>query len=122
MDDSPIDIYLVQLALDTLGFPVHLEVIFESQEALKRLQSAPAPDVLLMDMYMPGLNGLEVLQALKGTLGGARVVLWSAGVRPEEVAVVQAAGAEAYLEKPLDNAALLSTLQTLLGQVDRRAS
>ncbi|WP_170928373.1 response regulator [Deinococcus hopiensis] len=110
VDDDPADVLLAQMALDELNAPVKVEVSHNGVLALARLQSDPKPDLVLMDMNMPILTGLEVLLRLRHTLQGARVVLWSSGWKAQDEPAVMAAGAEAYLRKP----ALYSELLTLL--------
>jgi len=71
------------------------------------------PDLLLLDMQLPDMDGLDVLRQLRQEPGLADlpVLVVSANALPEQQAAAQALGVQAYLTKPLD-------LQTLLAQLD----
>ena len=75
-----------------------------------------APDVVLVDMSLPDMRGLDVLRTLRSSPRGRRLPCFaiSADAMPEDVAAAQAAGMDAYLTKPLAIAQLLSTLDATL--------
>jgi PAS domain S-box-containing protein len=75
-----------------------------------------APDVVLVDMSLPDMRGLDVLRALRAAPQGRRLpcIAISADAMPEDIAAAQAAGMDAYLTKPLAIAQLLSTLDATL--------
>ena len=77
-------------------------------EAVERLH----PDVVLMDLSMPVMNGLAATEALRAVRPEPRVVVLTAeqGVRPE----VEAAGANALVPKDLRSGALLGCLRTVV--------
>lgn len=77
-------------------------------DAVERLH----PDVVLMDLSMPVMGGLEATEALRAVRPEPRVVVLSAqrGVRPE----VEAAGADALVPKQLRSGALLACLRTVV--------
>jgi DNA-binding NarL/FixJ family response regulator len=78
-------------------------------EAVERLR----PDVVLMDLSMPGMNGLAATEALRAVRPEPRVVMFTgdgAGVRPE----VEAAGANALVPKSARADALLGCLRTVV--------
>jgi len=64
------------------------------------LAEAMRPDVVLLDVMMPGLNGLEVCRALKARDASTRVVMVSARTSEDDEREGRAAGADAYLHKP----------------------
>ena len=73
------------------------------------------PDLVVLDVSMPGLTGLEVCAALRQdprTLG-VRVLLLSAGASPDDVARGLDAGADAYLPKPFSVADLVAEIRGL---------
>jgi CheY-like chemotaxis protein len=86
-------------------------VAADGLEALEAVLLA-MPDVILLDLRMPGLDGLGVLEELRkqGLLPGPRVILLS--VDADERAFVRAfaLGAVEYLTKPVDEAVLLATI------------
>jgi two-component system cell cycle response regulator len=74
------------------------------------------PDVILLDVMMPGMDGYEVCRALKADSRTQHipVVMVTALTDPEERVRGLEAGADDFLTKPLDNAALLARLRALL--------
>jgi CheY-like chemotaxis protein len=75
-----------------------------------------APDVVLIDMSLPDMHGLDVLRALRSSPQGRPLpcIAISADAMPEDIAAARAAGMDAYLTKPLGIAQLLSTLDATL--------
>jgi len=73
------------------------------------------PDLVVLDVSMPELTGLEVCAALRqdAATAGVRVLLLSAGASPDDVARGQAAGADAYLPKPFSGAELVAEIRGL---------
>ena len=74
------------------------------------------PDIVLLDVSMPGLNGLEVTQAIRADVGltEAMVFILSAAVDDTAVAAGFAAGADAYMTKPFSPSTLAAQLLTLI--------
>ena len=74
------------------------------------------PDLILLDMRLPDMDGLEVLAELRGGKARApcRVVALSASAMPEEVSAAEKAGALHYWTKPLDFAQFLGDMRRLL--------
>ena len=76
---------------------------------------AELPDLVVLDVSMPGGTGLEVCAALRQdpATAGIRVLLLSAGASPDDVARGLAAGADAYLPKPFAVADLVGGIRAL---------
>jgi CheY-like chemotaxis protein len=79
---------------------------------------AGAFDAVLMDMQMPGVDGLEAtrtIRRLEAERGSARtpVIIVSANAMPEHVAAAYAAGADAHLAKPLSAERLFAALSAI---------
>ena len=111
VDDHPlVRSSLTELLADETGLTVVGECEDGSQvlDAVERLR----PDVVLMDLSMPGMDGIAATEALRAVRPAPRVVVLTAepGMRPE----VAAAGAHALLPKELRSGALLGCLRTVL--------
>ncbi len=76
-------------------------VVAEADDGARAVDLAAevAPDVVLMDVSMPGLDGLEATYALKKRLPGITVLMLSVGDKEHEIAAGLAGGASAYLVK-----------------------
>ena len=87
------------------------------REGIERAATT-APDVVLLDVMMPDLDGLEVTRQLKADprTAGIPVVLVSARTGSEDVAAGRAAGAADYLRKPFDPDDLIALLDRLVSR------
>jgi two-component system phosphate regulon response regulator PhoB len=74
------------------------------------LAEAMRPDVVLLDVMMPGLNGLEVCRALKARDASTRVVMVSARTSEDDEREGREAGADAYLHKPFSPLGVLEAV------------
>ena len=93
----------------------------DAESALARLLSS-RPDVFLLDINLPGMNGLSLaqkLQAQKGTRG-IPVVMLSVRKDPRDKVVAFASGAITYLEKPFKKADLVDAVTLALRLASRR--
>jgi DNA-binding response OmpR family regulator len=89
---------------------------YSSEQALA---TAPEwrPDLAIIDMYLPGINGVELAAALRTRYWGMRIVLFSG--RPDAADVVRAAGHSfEVLIKPVHPSEMLRTAARMLGQAD----
>ncbi len=98
-DDETSREYLSAL-LDALGFAV--EGAPGGQEALARLSQKPAPDVVILDVIMPELDGVETLRRYRTGGGKAPVVMCSALDEADTVVRAMRAGASDYITKPFN--------------------
>jgi two-component system OmpR family response regulator len=106
VDDEPDIRTIVEFALeDEPG--MSLRVCASGAEAL---ETAPGfrPDIVLLDVMMPGMDGPTTLQHLRGMpeLSAARFAFVTAKVQPQEVAHFKSLGAAAVIAKPFDPMAL----------------
>ena len=75
------------------------------------------PDVVMLDLVMKGMYGLEVLTKLRELDPTARVIVVSADIQRSSHQLVEEAGAIAFLSKPVDREQLLNVVQSVLGTV-----
>jgi two-component system response regulator MprA len=85
------------------------------EEAIRRLQEEPA-DLVLLDMMMPGLDGLEVIRTLKETsrTSSIRVIALTGDVTRDRIEAVYAAGADGFLSKPFRIEDVLQAIRLVL--------
>ena len=100
--------------LNSLGFETHEAA--NGREALHQAQLL-RPDVILMDLLMPEMDGLEATRRLRqlSSLSTVPVIAISASATPEEREDSIAAGAAAFMTKPVDQMELLRHIGMLLG-------
>ena len=111
-DDAPLRT-LLRTTLAAVA--VDVEEADSAAAALARIR-ARLPDVVVLDVHMPGTNGLELCAQLKRNprTGGVQVVLLTGGSTRESDA--QTAGADAYLRKPFSPLELLGVVDRLAGR------
>ena len=118
VEDDPTNVALVRKVL-ALRPSVRLEHATSGGAALERLRAGPTPDLVLLDLHLPGIDGEEVLRTLRAELGSLRgvpVVVSSADASTETRDRMLAAGAAAYLEKPFDLRSFLALVDTHCGE------
>lgn len=113
VDDNPMNVKLLAARLPSDKY----ETIYayNGEEALKKVALEP-PDLILLDIMMPGIDGYEVTRRLKQApkTKAIPVVLVTALDGEENKAGGLAAGADEYLNKPIDPAGLLTSIDILL--------
>ncbi|WP_051304023.1 response regulator transcription factor [Calidithermus chliarophilus] len=114
VDDDPSVRRFLQRALGLSGYTV--ETLASGEECLHRLE-ADRPDLLILDLMMPGLDGKEVLHHLDAQGIVLKTVVLSAKDE-EENQPEDLVGAAAYLVKPVNINQLLDTVNGLLGSTN----
>lgn len=87
-------------------------------DGLRAVEEAVAfrPDIVLLDVSLPGLDGFEVCRALRATLDDTlKIVMLTARGRETEVAKGLALGADSYVTKPFSTRELVTHVRQLLG-------
>lgn len=106
VDDSPDEILLAKRAFAKAGLGGILRVADGSAPGNLQLQDAEGalPALVLLDLQMPGKDGLTVLRELRAAPGASSVpvVVLSSSDEPRDIANAYAAGANSYLRKPVD--------------------
>ena len=77
---------------------------YSGQECMKNLESGKLPDLILLDIMMPGISGLDICKKIKADIrfSGIPVVILSAKTDNNDIAEAYKAGAEGYITKPFD--------------------
>jgi two-component system, cell cycle response regulator DivK len=113
VEDNPVNMRLVRLLLRSHGFQV--QEAAAAQDALARLRDG-RPDLILLDMQLPGLDGFTLAAMLKSDAHTRAIplVAVTAFAMKGDAERVMAAGCDAYLAKPIDDAALLEVIERCL--------
>lgn len=111
VDDDKMVVGFLRELLEGGGYATVVDVAHDGFEAGRKVH-AFAPDVVLLDLMMPGIKGTEVCRQIKQLPGQAnvRVIAMTGYLSPENEAELLAAGAESCFAKPLDTARLLRVL------------
>lgn len=102
-EDNLEDQILIRAALEGLPEAPHVEFADDGAELLARL-GAVRPDLVVLDLKMPRIGGLEALRRLRASpqTAAQRVAVFSAGDHPGETAACLELGAVQVLRKPVD--------------------
>jgi DNA-binding response OmpR family regulator len=115
VDDDPSILRLAQFNLEADGFEV--EVASDGLAGLKAFQAGRF-DCLVLDLMMPGLDGFELLEAVRGCAGGESIpaYLLTARATAEDRDRAESLGVTDYLRKPFDPSDLSAVLLRGLGR------
>jgi CheY-like chemotaxis protein len=104
VEDNPIHAKLMIRQLAAVCATSEIEWAKDGEAALERLQADPLPDLVLLDLKLPKLDGHDVLRSIKQNerLKGIPVVMVTTSNWDEDVSRAYELGASAYLVKPLD--------------------
>jgi PAS domain S-box-containing protein len=120
IDDNPVNLKLIA---QILGMRKHIRLITAHTPELGiELALAHRPELILLDINMPGMNGYQLLEVLKAdpALKATPVVAVTANAMPHDVERGMAAGFAAYLTKPLAIDSFLRTIDEQLGAEQER--
>jgi two-component system response regulator MprA len=99
-------------ALELEGYEI--ELAGDGNEALYRLESSEEPDAMILDVLMPGVDGLEVCRRIRGTGSKLPVLMLTARTEVEDRVAGLDAGADDYVTKPFALEELLARVRALL--------
>jgi two-component system alkaline phosphatase synthesis response regulator PhoP len=114
VDDEPNIVISLEFLMRREGFEIL--VARDGEEALQSIR-AQRPDLVLLDIMMPRINGFEVCRQVRAdpALSGTRIVMLSAKGRPAQIAEGLALGADGYITKPFSTRNLVAQVKSLLG-------
>ena len=109
-EDNPVNQEVISEVLQRAGH--HVQLVDDGEKALDALSIDTHFDLVLLDMNMPEVSGLDVLKQFRflDTSGSTPVVMLSADAMPETIRQCREAGANEYLTKPVDISHLLQTV------------
>lgn len=90
--------------------------VVEAEDGLSGLERyyLEKPDVVMLDLVMRGMYGLDVLQKLRELDADARIVVVSADIQSSSHELAEQAGARAFINKPFDRSEILAALDAAL--------
>jgi DNA-binding response OmpR family regulator len=113
VDDEPNIVMTLDFLMRKQGYEVFLAT--DGAEAIQLIDEQ-TPDLLLLDIMMPNVNGYEVCQYVRNNevFKNTRIIFLSAKTRPQDIAYGMELGADAYLGKPFSTRELLKKIKELL--------
>src|SRR6266446_3755781 len=113
VEDKEDDIILVRRAFERAGIPNPLQVVRDGEEAIEYLQGYgkyrnreeyPLPSLILLDLKMPGMDGFEVLEWIRGQpgFGSLPVVVLTSSFAVRDINKAYRLGGNSFMVKPMD--------------------
>ena len=120
VDDEPSIVVPVQFLMQQQGYAVL--VAEDGHDALDMIYKYQ-PDLVLLDIMLPGIDGHEVCEIvrLNPKLRDVKIIFLTAKGREVEIAKGLALGADAYITKPFSNAELVAKVKTVLDNINEEA-
>ena len=116
VEDNDMNMQLVEFLLEEGGYTIVKATSGEEALALAR-DSEAAPDLILMDIHLPGMDGLSVVRAMKENERTARIpilALTAHAMRGDKDRFLEA-GCDGYISKPIDVKTFISSIEQYLG-------
>ncbi len=121
VEDDPGDVRLMQEAVRRSPYNIHMNVVGDGKEALAYLRrqggyaKAPRPDLVLLDLNLPRMDGRELLAVIKGDVEWKQlpVVILTTSERQEDILHSYRTNANCYITKPLDLPAFFRTVSII---------
>jgi two-component system cell cycle response regulator DivK len=113
VEDNPMNLKLARDVLEARGYRVFAA---ENGEDGVAMAGAERPDLVLMDIQLPGIDGVEALRRLRDDPAtvGIPIVAFTASVMAGDRSRVTAAGFDAFLSKPIELKPFLATIAKIL--------
>jgi CheY-like chemotaxis protein len=121
VEDIPVNLMLAEAVMEGAGYYV---ISASSAEEAWRLLDSVHPDVILMDLQLPGIDGLTLTRQLKAEPRTAQIpviALTAHAMKGDEEAAL-AAGCDGYVSKPLDTRTLAAQVDAILDRFRRSES
>ena len=113
VDDSPVVRQQVSSALRSAGFVVFEAV--DGQDGAEKIAATPSVSIVICDLNMPRLGGIEMLEKVLPARPDLPVVMLTTASDPELVSRARRAGAKGWLIKPFKADSLIATVRKLVG-------
>ena len=114
VDDEPGMLRYIRTLLEVDDYTV--QTASTGEEALQQVEKGLRPDLVLLDLLMPGIDGLQTLEQLRQLVPGLKVVMLSCVSDTRKVVQAIRLGAQDYLTKPFQKAELTTVIDQCLGK------
>src|SRR6202166_997864 len=114
VDDEPGMLRYIRTLLEVDDYSV--QTASTGEEALQQVEQGLRPDLVLLDLLMPGIDGLQTLEQLRQLVPGLKVVMLSCVSDTRKVVQAIRLGAQDYLTKPFQKAELTTVIDQCLGK------
>ncbi|MDJ0828538.1 MAG: SpoIIE family protein phosphatase [Desulfobacterales bacterium] len=113
VDDNPANVEIFQMRLEANGYDI---ITATDGEAGLVLATAKQPDLILLDIMMPKMDGIEVCRRIRAdqSLPFIPIIMVTARTDSKDIVAGLEAGADEYLTKPVDHAALVARVKSML--------
>jgi two-component system response regulator len=103
VEDNPDDVELTVTVIREHGIDAQIDVVEDGVEALAYLEHK-VPDLMLLDLNLPRVGGLEVLRRIRADARTRHIpiVVLTSSIEEQDVATSYASGANSYVRKPVD--------------------
>ena len=107
----------MKLARDILQVKGYRTIEAETAEAALPLAAAQKPDLVLMDIQLPGMNGIEALKKLRASpeTSPIPVLAFTASVMPQDRKEIMSAGFDGFVSKPINLKEFIASIASTLG-------
>lgn len=122
VDDSQDDAFFVKRAIEASGLGVDVRHVEGGQQAIDYLSANPAPDLMLLDLKMPAMNGFEVLQWLSEHRLSFPVIVLTSSVLIEDQKRALSLGAQVMFVKSDNYDALIQDVARRLHAATKAAA
>lgn len=115
VEDNPINMKLAADLLELHGFTV---LKASEGETVLHMLKTQRPDLILLDIHLPGMDGFEVFRKIKAdpALQRIRIVALTASAMREEEQTIRGLGFHDYISKPIDTKRFVQKIREILGQ------
>ena len=115
VDDSPTEVHVLQTMLEKHGHTV--DAVNTAESGIQKSKEAPMPDLILMDVVMPGMNGFQATRAISKDPATQHIPIIIVSTKDQETDRVwgMRQGAKEYIAKPVNENDLIGKIQGILG-------
>jgi CheY-like chemotaxis protein len=124
IEDNPGDAFIIEGLLQDLDMPLDITMAKDGKDALLQLLNKSPndlPDLVILDLNLPKVNGYEILHMMKASpaMRGVPVVVMTGSLNPEDEIRSRSMGAIEYCIKPATSDELERTMSCLRGHLER---